>query len=70
VIVEVLYTNHRGEKGWRRINPLRLFYGASEHHPAPQWLLECYDFDRAAGRTYAMSGIEGWRAAEQLETAK
>jgi predicted DNA-binding transcriptional regulator YafY len=58
--VRVCYTNHRGETAWRRVTPYRIFFGTSEWHPEPQWLLDVHDHDKGGDRTYAMSGIVFW----------
>lgn len=52
--IDVVYKNHRGETAVRSIIPLRVFYGQTDFHREPQWLLHCYDVDREAERTYAL----------------
>lgn len=53
-----VYTNHRGETGTRKVVPHALRYGIAEgHHNEPQWLLEVFDVDRQALRTYALKDI-------------
>lgn len=52
--VRLTYTNHRGETARRMIRPLRLRWGSTEHHPVPQWLLDCWDLDRQDFRSYAL----------------
>lgn len=56
--VEILYTNHRGERGVRRITPNHCRFGATEWHPEAQWLLEAYDHDRGERRSFALLDIE------------
>lgn len=63
-LVEMIYTNWRGEKAARRIIPIRLFFGATEWHPEEQWLLEAYDLEKQAMRAFAMKQIEQWQAAQ------
>lgn len=53
-IVEVVYRNHRGEVATRRVTPLRVRFGSTEHHRTPQFLLEVFDHDRLAARTFAL----------------
>jgi len=48
------YRNWRGVQGVRRVRPERVFYGATEHHPEPQWLMEAHDLDKDAKRVFAM----------------
>ena len=55
--VEILYTSHRGETGIRRFRPYSLYYGVSEHHPEEQWLMEGWDEDKKAVRTYALKDM-------------
>lgn len=51
------YTNWKGETGERRFVPHCLRFGRTPDHPEDQWLLEVYDCDRAAPRTYALKDI-------------
>ncbi|GJD41361.1 WYL domain-containing protein [Methylobacterium bullatum] len=54
------YTNYRGERAIRTITPWGVEWGSTDWHPEPGWLLTCYDHDKAACRTYALSGIHSW----------
>lgn len=56
-VVEVEYTNYRGEKAVRRVEPQRIWFGSTDFHPEPQWLLDVFDLGRAAIRTFAMRDI-------------
>jgi predicted DNA-binding transcriptional regulator YafY len=58
--VDIDYTNHRGERGIRRIVPLGIEFGANEWHPEPQWLLRAFDADKKAVRLFAMKDIQSW----------
>jgi predicted DNA-binding transcriptional regulator YafY len=65
------YTNYEGETEMRKVVPLCLRFGFTEHHPygtvdpsvRPDdqqggiWLLECLDLDRNAPRTFALKDI-------------
>jgi len=57
------YTNHKGRRDLRRVVPTghKLHWGSTEHHPDEQWLLEAYDLDRKALRTFAMKDVHSWR---------
>jgi predicted DNA-binding transcriptional regulator YafY len=60
------YTNWRGERAERRINPVSIWYGKTEWHPAEQWLLSAFDMrdDGAAiMKDFAMRDIHSWRTA-------
>lgn len=52
--IGVVYRNHRGEVSTRRIIPRDIRYGATRWHPELQWLLDCWDLDKNAERTYAL----------------
>lgn len=58
--VVVIYTNYRGETAQRTIRPERLWFGTTDWHPTPGWLLKAWDFDKRAYRDFAMSGFEQW----------
>lgn len=51
------YTNYKGETEMRRVIPHCLRFGRTEHHPENQWLLECYDCQRNAPRTFTLKDI-------------
>ena len=55
--IEVEYTNYRGIKAVRRVEPRRMWFGATDYHPEPQWLMDVFDLDRGAIRTFAMRDI-------------
>lgn len=58
--IKVLYTNYRGQTAIRTIVPLRIYFGSTEYHSRQQWLLELWDIERAALRTYALKEISQW----------
>lgn len=66
VAVRIDYTNYRGERGVRLIQPERIWFGATEWHPSPQWLLEAYDLEKSASRTFAMLDIHSWQPASDV----
>jgi hypothetical protein len=57
--VSVLYQNHRGETGMRRIIPDGIWFGSTEHHPEEGWILDCWDLDKGERRSYSLSGLPG-----------
>lgn len=59
--VEFEYTNWRGETGNRRVVPMKVFFGQTEYHTTPQWLLKAFDLDKQAIRDFAMVSIRKWR---------
>lgn len=66
-IVQFVYTNHRGETEVRHIVPIRIRFAASEWHPQEQWLMDAFDLDRDAERSFALSDAREWEAY-QVET--
>jgi hypothetical protein len=59
-VLVIDYTNHRGERGRRRIVPTRFFFGSNIYHPEPQYLLEAYDLDKASPRSFAVLQIHSF----------
>lgn len=53
------YTNHRGESARRMVSTsfLRLYWGSTEYHKEPQWLMETYDWDKREYRSFAVKDI-------------
>jgi hypothetical protein len=61
------YTNHRGERGLRRVVPDEggLHYEMTEWHPERQWILYAFDLDKGARRGFALKDIhQSWPADE------
>lgn len=61
-MVRILYTNYRGETALRAIIPERLYFGSTEWHPEPQWLLEATDVEKDQSRSFAMKDVRAWIA--------
>lgn len=59
--VSIHYTNYRGEQAWRRILPIKIWFGSTEWHPEDQWLLDAVDIEKNVNRSFAMRDIEAWR---------
>ncbi|MFZ4100006.1 MAG: WYL domain-containing protein [Chlamydiia bacterium] len=59
-LVVIDYTNWRGERALRRIQPQSIQFGTTEWHPKPQWLLVAWDLDREALREFSLSDIHAW----------
>lgn len=51
--VEIGYTNYRGEFAVRCIVPVSFWYGSTDWHPEPQWLVKAWDADKGAERDFA-----------------
>ncbi len=52
-----VYTNWNNTTSTRHVIPHCLRFGISEYHKEPQWLLEGFDVDKQALRTFALSNI-------------
>ncbi|MGW6061923.1 hypothetical protein [Streptomyces sp. NPDC055189] len=62
--VRILYVNYRGEKAWRRIQPVKIWYGATDWHPEYQWLMDALDLEKKAERSFALKDIQAWEEPE------
>lgn len=58
--VTIDYTNWRGERSTRRIQPRGLTYESTEHHPEAQWILHALCLEREDVRSFAVAGIHAW----------
>lgn len=63
--ITVRYTNYRGELSQRRIVPERIWFGSSQWHPRPQWMLEATEPDRGVTRSFALADVVFVEAAEE-----
>lgn len=52
------YRNWRGEVGKRSIVPIRVWFGATEWHPEPGWLLSALDMEKGVERDFALADCE------------
>ena len=63
--LRITYRNWRGEVGERNIVPQSVWFGATEWHPEPQWLLSALDTDKGAARDFALADFgandDTWR---------
>jgi hypothetical protein len=62
--VTLTYTNWRGETAVRSIIPRGVWYGSTEWHPEPQWLLRALDVEKQAERDFALKDFGTPPAAE------
>jgi predicted DNA-binding transcriptional regulator YafY len=58
--IKICYTNYRGETAIREIVPKSIYFGSTEWHPEPQWLLTAFDVEKKADRDFAMKDIRAW----------
>ena len=66
--VTIDYTNYRGVRRPRVIEPLRFYYGSTQHHTEPQYLLDAICVEKGL-RTFAMKDIHSW-VPEKRATVK
>lgn len=59
-IVKLRYKNWKGEVKVRTVWPMRIWYGSTEYHKDPQWLMKVYDMDKEDYRDYALRDVEEW----------
>lgn len=59
--VVIRYTNYRGETADRKIIPKAIRFASTEWHPEPQWLLDAFDLDKNADRSFALKDIHSWQ---------
>jgi hypothetical protein len=55
--ITFIYENHKQQIKSRRVVPLRLYWGTTEHYPEPGWLLEGFDMDIREIRTFVFTQI-------------
>ncbi len=65
-IVVINYTNWKGVTALRKIIPKKIFFGSTEWHKEEQWLLEAYDVDKNADRSFAIKDIKSWEVKQEL----
>lgn len=51
------YTNHRNVTETRRVIVLGIQFGENEFYRTPQWLLQTFDLDRNAFRSFSLDKI-------------
>lgn len=59
----VKYTNWKGETANRTIIPHKVWFGSTEYHKEPQWLVYAFDSEKRAYRDFALSDMSPvhWR---------
>jgi predicted DNA-binding transcriptional regulator YafY len=64
--VVIDYTNWRGERSIRRIQPVKVSFEENPWHRPAQWLLEAIDLDdkHLSHKTFALSNIHSWKPEE------
>lgn len=55
--IRVRYTNWKGETDDRTIIPHQVWFGSTEYHPEPQWLVHAHDVEKDALRDFALKDM-------------
>lgn len=58
--VQMFYINWKGVPKVVTVKPRKWFFGSTQWHPTPQYLMEAWDVEKGEMRVYAMEGIKGW----------
>lgn len=58
--VVIDYTNWQGIRRNRVITPKRFYFGSTEYHPTPQYLLLARDEEVGEDRVFAVKDIHQW----------
>lgn len=58
--LKFVYRNWKGDVALRAVSPLRVYRGTTEWHADEQWLLEAYDLEKKAPRTFALASVVCW----------
>lgn len=56
-VIQIDYTNYRGERAIRNIIPWMLQFRTSEHHHDLQWMIVAWDIDKNAWRSFPIKDI-------------
>lgn len=64
--ITLTYTNWRGETAERTIIPQRLWFGSTQWHPEPGWLLAAIDMEKDAERDFALLGFGSGPAVNRI----
>ena len=59
-VINILYTNWKGETRVRRIIPKKIWFGKTDWHPEDQWLLQALDTEKNESRDFAIKDIKSW----------
>ena len=80
-VVEIDYTNYRGERAKRFVAPCAMVvasgrrhpdlfpmsYEETPHHKPAQFVFRAFDVEKGAERTYAMKDVHSWRPVDGAE---
>lgn len=58
--IKICYTNYRDETSIREIIPKKIWFGTTEWHSENGWLLDAFDIEKNADRSFALKNIKAW----------
>lgn len=61
--ITMTYRNYRGEVADRTVTPKRIWWGSTDWHPEPGWLMTAYDPEKHADRDFALADADFRRVA-------
>jgi len=64
-IVEILYTNYKGETRLRNIIPINIEFKSTTWHKEEQWILNAIDVEKNEERGFAIKDIKLWNVKEE-----
>lgn len=56
--ITMTYRNYRGQVDQRTVVPTRIWFGSTDWHPEPGWLMSAYDLAKAAHRDFALADCQ------------
>jgi predicted DNA-binding transcriptional regulator YafY len=56
-VLRFSYINYASKRSVREVVAPTLFWGNSSFYPEDQWLMNAYDLDKAAWRTFALNAM-------------
>jgi len=56
--IAMTYRNYRGEIDQRTVVPTRIWFGSTDWHPEPGWLMAAYDLAKSAHRDFALADCQ------------
>lgn len=57
------YKNWKGKESTRVATPISIYFGTTEWHPKPTWLMKAFDHDKEAERDFELVSMSQMIAA-------
>lgn len=58
--VWILFGPAVGRRRWRHVTPVRIWYGRIPQAEGEQWMLDAFDHESRAPRSFALAAIARW----------